>query len=163
MKSIKYTNLLLEEMEKNLMREEEGDTCEVKEMLDYIKETEKPDLDVLQQIATNCGVSLQEMIEVALQTLHKCLNKEGVLEEMMSTGTAAGGMEYATPAMFSKDGKTSDKIKKISTMFGMKPVEKTNRWFKKLDNEGHPINENTDIKLNTSLYKRMMKSVNGDI
>lgn len=164
MKSIKYTNLLLEEMEKNLMKEEENTIGDIKELLDYIKETDKPDIDVIQQIASNYGVSLQEMMEVSLQMLHKCLNKDGVLEEMMSTGTVAGGMEYATPAAFSGTHKTSDKIKKISTMLGMKPVQKTNRWFKKLDKDtGKPINENTEVDFDLSLYKRMMKTMNGDI
>jgi hypothetical protein len=162
MKSIKYTDLLLEEMEKNLMKKEDANNCEIKELLDYIKETEKPDIDVIQQIASKCKVSLQEMIEVICQVLHRCLNKEGVLEEMMSTSTAAGGEEYATPAAFSKSGEVSDKIKKISTMFGMKPVPKTNRWFKELDKDtGKPLNEG--LTFDTSLYKRMVKTINGDI
>lgn len=163
MKSIKYTDLLLEEMEKNFINKEQYENSDARELLDYIKETENPDMNEIEQIAKSMHISLPETIELCLQFFHKCLNKEGVLDELMTTSAASvsNGMQYYTPMAFSSTNEPSKKIKKISTMFGMTPVKKTNRWFKKLDNEtGKPINE---INLNTTLYKRMLKINKGDL
>jgi len=159
MKSIKYTDILLEQLEENL-HEDKYNT-----IINYIKNTNNINVEKLYNLAYESGINEDILLEYLANLLKKYLN-DSSLDEMMTTSAASvpGGMQYYTPQAFSATHEPSDKIKKISTMFGMKPVPKTNRWFKKMDkNTGKPINESNNINLNTSLYKRMMKITKGDI
>ena len=163
--SIKYIDTLIEnlDIDREDLREVgdcEGDDCPYASVYQLIKDNEFSP-SVIKQIANESNMSMDEVIKLMYETLHKIFNDDRI-DEMMSTSTVAGAEEYATPYAFSNSEEPSDKIKKISRMFGMTPVKKSNKWFKKFDDKtSKPINE--DIQLDTSLYKRMIKINKGDI
>ncbi len=168
-KSIKYVDTLLEELSSDINAiDAQGVVTELEHNLDDVLQQLERDVEwVITDLPEpdEYKIRIQKIIYDLSELKNDILEKYSKLDEMMATSASAGGMDYSTPMAFSKSGETSKKIKQISTMFGMKPVEKTNKWFKKTDNNGHIINEHTDnkLKLNTSLYTRMMKTINGDI